>query len=248
MHEVCHMRELSVSLMCDTLLDILWMGHVTYWWVTSYICRIWCATLCWTSCEEACHIWWVTSHVCRIECVTLCWTSCERVMSHMDESRHIYAESDARHFARHLVNESSYIWMSHVTHMQKSCHIWMSRVIFGCVVSRKRMDHIKCANLLWTRRIWCIILCWIFFWWVISRRYDWVMSHTWRNHATHMNESCHTYKWATSHIQMSHVTHMNESCHAYEWVTSHIWMRHVPHMNVACHTHEWVTHMTEFTT
>ena len=44
-----------------------------------------------------------------------------------------------------------------------------------------------------------------------------------------MNESCHTYEWVMSHIWMSHVTHMNESRHTYEWVMSHIW--------VPCHRH-----------
>ena len=32
------------------------------------------------------------------------------------------------------------------------------------------------------------------------------------------NESCHTYEWVMSHVWMSHVTHMNESCHTYEWM------------------------------
>jgi len=32
---------------------------------------------------------------------------------------------------------------------------------------------------------------------------------------------CHVYEWVMSHIWMSHVTHMNESCHTYEWVMSH---------------------------
>jgi len=52
-------------------------------------------------------------------------------------------------------------------------------------------------------------------------------------------ESCHTYEWVMSHIRMSHVTHMNESCHTYERVMSHIWMSHVTHMNESCHTYEW---------
>jgi len=56
-----------------------------------------------------------------------------------------------------------------------------------------------------------------------SDRYEWVMSHIWMRHVTHMNESCYTYEWVMSHIWMSHVTHMNESCHTYEWVMSHIW-------------------------
>ena len=55
-----------------------------------------------------------------------------------------------------------------------------------------------------------------------------------------MNELCHTYEWVMSHIWMSHVSHMNESCHTYEWVMSHIWMSHVTHMNESSLTYEWV--------
>jgi len=73
--------------------------------------------------------------------------------------------------------------------------------------------------------------------------YEWVMSHIWMSHVTHMNESCHTYEWVMSHIWMSHVTHMNESCHTYEWVMSYIWMSHVPHTNESCRTYEWVMAM-----
>jgi len=87
-----------------------------------------------------------------------------------------------------------------------------------------------------------------------------------------MNESCHTYEWVMSHIWMSHVTHMNESCHTYEWrlcvwalvggygicVTwmcdmthSRVTLTHVCHvtyvwvmsyMNESCHT--WMSHVT----
>ena len=56
-------------------------------------------------------------------------------------------------------------------------------------------------------------------------------------------ESCHTYEWVMSHIWMSHVTHMNESCHIYEWVMSHIWHnsgQYVAHINKSCVTYEWV--------
>ena len=75
--------------------------------------------------------------------------------------------------------------------------------------------------------------------------YEWVISHIWMSHVTHMNESCHTYEWVRSHIWMSHVTHMNEACHTYEWVMSHIWMSHVTHMKESCHTYEWVIIMNE---
>jgi len=85
--------------------------------------------------------------------------------------------------------------------------------------------------------------------WRVTRcAHKWVMSHTWKGHVAHTNESCHTYEWAIGALQrlrcnvdsiykrkrkyhtictqMSHVTHVNESCHACEWVMSHIWMSH----------------------
>jgi len=58
-----------------------------------------------------------------------------------------------------------------------------------------------------------------------------------------MNETCHAYEWVMSHIWISHVTHISSShgpfrCFVcvYAWVTSHIWMSHVAHMNSSCHT------------
>jgi len=74
---------------------------------------------------------------------------------------------------------------------------------------------------------------------------------------THMdntitNESWHTNEWVMSHIWMSHVTHMNESRHApvlpldasatqllYEWGQTwmtHIRLSHGTHMTESCHT------------
>ena len=75
--------------------------------------------------------------------------------------------------------------------------------------------------------------------WVVSsfwmRSWSWVMSHIWRSHVTHVNESYYTYEWVMSHM----CTHVNALL-----VLSHIWMSHVPHMNESCHRCEWVmTHM-----
>jgi len=99
--------------------------------------------------------------------------------------------------------------------------------------------------------------------------YEWVMSHIWMSHVTHMNESCHTYEWVMSHTWMGHVphmnescptwpcwermenhlhdrchyrnaSHMNESCHTYAWDTTQIWMSHVTHMRETWHKYEWV--------
>jgi len=54
------------------------------------------------------------------------------------------------------------------------------------------------------------------------------------------NASYYTYEWVVSHIWMSHVTHMNESCHTYEWVMSHIWMSRVTHEMSHVSHESWV--------
>jgi len=128
----------------------------------------------------------------------------------------------------------SHIWMSHVTHMDESCHtyqwvlshIWMSHVTpmneschtYQWVLSHIGMSHVTHVN-------------------ESCHTCEWVMS------LTHANESCHTYGWVMSHVGLSHVTHINESCHTYGWVMSQIWMSHVAHMNRLGHTHECVTRM-----
>jgi len=136
--------------------------------------------------------------------------------------------------------------MSHVTHMNESCHTYewvMSHVWMGHVTHMTESCH----------------------------TYEWVMSHIWMSHVTRMNESCRAYEWVMSHIWMSHVTHMTESCQTYEWVMSHKRRSHVTHMkthtnsmryakvmrvshvthtNESCHTHDrvmsniWTSHVT----
>jgi len=72
--------------------------------------------------------------------------------------------------------------------------------------------------------------------------YEWVTSHIWMSHVTHVNESCHTYR-VMSHIWMSHVTHINQSRHTYEWVMSNMWMSHTSHMNESRNaSHIWIHH------
>jgi len=73
---------------------------------------------------------------------------------------------------------------------------------------------------------------------------EWVVSHMWMSHATHVNESCHTCEWVVSHMWMSRVTHVNESCHTCESVVSHMWMSRVTHVHESWHTCGWVvSHM-----
>jgi len=66
---------------------------------------------------------------------------------------------------------------------------------------------------------------------------EWVVSHTWFRHVTHMNE---WHEWVMSHIRTSHVSHMDGSYQKYKFVISHISTHHGPRMNASCHAYEWV--------
>jgi len=77
--------------------------------------------------------------------------------------------------------------------------------------------------------------------------YEWVMSHIWMSHVTHINESRDTHEWVMWHIWIRHITshirwssacltHMNESRDTYEHVMWHAWIRHVTHRNGSYHT------------
>jgi len=146
--------------------------------------------------------------------------------------------------------------MSHVTHMNESCHT------YEWVMSHICMSHVTHMNES------CQVYKWVTSYMNEScHTYEWDMSHIWLSHVTHMNESCPTYvtshlsirrflvrgkavmalirmdmshmkwvlshvwmspEWVMSHIRMSHVTHKNETCHTCERVTSR--------MNESCHT------------
>ena len=71
--------------------------------------------------------------------------------------------ADTKEFA------ASHIWMSHVTHMNVSCHT------YEWVMAHIWMSHVTHMN-------------------ESCHTYEWVMSHIWMSHVTHMNESCHTYE------------------------------------------------------
>ena len=65
----------------------------------------------------------------------------------------------------------AHIWMSHVTHMNESCHT------YEWVMSRIWMSHVTHMN-------------------ESCHTCKWVMSHTWMSHVTHVDESCHTRAWS----------------------------------------------------
>jgi len=65
------------------------------------------------------------------------------------------------------------VWMSHVTHMNESCHT------YEWVMAHIRMSHVTDMN-------------------QSCHTYEWVMSNTCMRHVKHINASCHTHKCVMS--------------------------------------------------
>ena len=131
-----------------------------------------------------------------------------------------------------------YIWMSHFSRMNESCHTYDSLKSF------KRSSW-TIANHVAHMNKSCHTYAWAMSHMNVSCR-TLVMSHIWMSHATHMDELRHTNKWVMSHEWMSHVTRMNESCHSKEWVMSHEWMsratrkhEHITRRNDTCNKRVW---------
>jgi len=70
--------------------------------------------------------------------------------------------------------------MSHVTHVNKSCHTHMSESVHTYEWANEPCQYTPAT---------------------LGR---WVMSHMWMSHVTHMNESVHTYEWANEPCQYTY--------------------------------------------
>jgi len=189
-----------------------------------------------------------------------------RVISHTLLSRIMYYMIKLSHIHQWFM---SYIWMSHVTYINASFHlyewviscpsrsqiiyIWMKHVTYisaSCHICNKSC-HI---------RPWVIFQIWMSLFCIHQRVMSWVwmshlthiigscrtsvtcecvMSHTFMSHVTCMNQSSHIHQCFTSYIWMSHVTYIHAICYIYEWVTSHTFMRHAIFTNESCHLQQW---------
>jgi len=148
----------------------------------------------------------------------MCWTRAhvtfKRVMSHMNESSHTYEwvtphiclnESYHEWMSHELIafheRVMSHGWMSHVTYMSESCHI------YEWVMSHIWMSHVTHMN-------------------ESCHTYEWALSHTYLYESCQINQSrtnCIRWpspapdlvlKWVMSHISWK------EACHT--------WMNHEP--------------------
>ena len=165
----------------------------------------------------------------------------------------------------------SHIWMSHVTHVNKSCHVWTSHFAYEWVMPYKWMSHVLCTSHVTHMSESCYT-------------YDYAC-HIHMSHVTHMNgscrrcmtrikpvnESCHTFWGATQLwrsfewegfqincsssdlkgalsgvVSMSHVTPNSKSCPINE--SCQIWMCHITYIFESCHINEschiWISHVT----
>jgi len=136
----------------------------------------------------------------------------------------------------------SHIWMS-MSHTNESFHIWRMEVTLFTLVNPERSlrfnTHWSSPPVSALTQPGGVTSC---------HTYEWVMSHIWMSHVTHMNESCHIWMSHVTHMNESRhayewaMSHMNQSCHTYEWVMSHIWMSHVTYEWVISHT--WMSHIS----
>jgi len=191
-NESCHIR-MCVSHICVTYTTPN-VGKCSYHELMNESCRMSHVT----HMKESCHPnEWVMSrmwrsHVSRMnDLYQIC--TCES---------HIYVTYTAKMSASVTVTN---IWMSHVTHMDKSCHtygwvmshMWMSHVKHvkeSCHTYERSLSISSCEKHICVtctaskcRRV------------SQSRTYEWDMPHTWMNHVTQVKER--------------HVTYMNDLYH-----------------------------------
>jgi len=139
---------------------------------------------------------------------------------------------------------TSHTWMSHVTHINESCHTYECTTCeyWGDVRSGRfklsRVTHNSCVT-------WRIHVCDMSR--VTCHTHECVMSHIWMGHNTHTNVPTRIWRrcqiqinhvCVMSHTWMSHITYINESCHTYECTTREYGGD--VESNGWCHTHEWV--------
>ena len=145
------------------------------------------------------------------------------------------------------------VWMSRVTRVSASCHVYervvshknkaqISRVV---VSTEQQRSHVTCLN--------------------ESRdTYEWVPMNEFQWKSVNEWVAYHPYAWSIgvrhvtsrepvmSHVWISHVTCLNESSHMLEWVTLHVWMivvplvcmRHATRRGASC-PFAWMSHVTQ---
>ena len=158
----------------------------------------------------------------------------------------------------------SFIHVAWLIHMCDMTHSYMWHDVFTrvtclmhvCDMTHSYARHDSSIRVTWLLHTRDMTQHTFHVWIISSHMYEWVMSHVWMKHITHMTESCLT---ATSYVRMSHVprpTLLQHTPLSYVWhdaftfkcVTWCIQMRAldalISHLNTSCHTSHG-THMNE---
>jgi len=148
---------------------------------------------------------------------------------------------------------SSYILMSHVTHVNESCHLNESCHTSEWVMSSDwGMSHIRVSRLTHLNSQVKLMLSWKdgktnALKWQRERDREREMKvtgnsvtvHLWKSRVARMNESGHTLenmKKTRKSVRLRLLCLLNEKCDTSECVMWHIWMcHHVAHVNESCH-------------
>jgi len=145
--------------------------------------------------------------------------------------------------------KSSWMLLVPISHALDIC-VYMCMCIFVYPHSTARITSRQLSALRW----WD----WYFGDWIVCRmrwngvveksRYTWVMSHIWRSHDTHTNESRHRSEWVVSHTCDGAVKKWRVAWHVvmksrYTWVMALIWRSDDTHTNESRHTYvkSWYT-------
>jgi len=116
------------------------------------------------------------------------------------------------------MNESCHAWMSHVTYewvmsrMNESCHIWESRRTHAWVMSHRNEPYHKHSTHAHDNSI--------------SKQSPSECAESVQITRVYVDESCQTYK-------SDNATHIKQTCHIHEWVISHltIWYQSSPQVS-----------------
>jgi len=159
---------------------------------------------------------WVMSHMNESCHIWMSHITYEWVMSHMNKSCHIWIRHDTYEWVMSHTNESCHIWMSHVTyewvlwHMNESFHRWMIHITSKTQITHHDIAQLMIANKA-SQSLARLYVTWLIYVnsWHIYIWWGWFMSDM-------------THFWMTSRIwhdyeRVPWLIHMCEMTHSHVW-------------------------------
>jgi len=150
---------------------------------------------------------------------------------------HTYSRGMSRIFMSHVthINASCHTHEWVMVHMKESWHTWMNHVTHECVMSHIWMSHVTHESRGRAPSSWTYLS----YIWTSHVTHEWVMSHTchdvWLLRHGH---TCPIYERVMTHMNKSHHTYVTmygsfvmDTLVLYTNTSWHTWMRHVTHIS-----------------